>query len=100
MQFILNFLTRLPLGVLHELGLALFRFSFYVLHWRRPLASANLRNAFPEKTDAERAVILKQSYRNLATLIFEAFYGYGASAEEMRRRVRVENPEQIGRAHV
>jgi Kdo2-lipid IVA lauroyltransferase/acyltransferase len=94
-QFLLKFLTRLPLGVLHELGLALFRFAFYVLRWRRPLASANLRNAFPEKSDAERAVILKQSYRNLAFLIFEAFYGYGASADEMRRRVRVENPELI-----
>ena len=95
MQFLLKFLTRLPLAVLHELGRAIFRIAFYVVRWRRPLASANLRNAFPEKTEAERADILKQSYRNLANLIVEGFYGYGASAEEMRRRVHVENPELI-----
>jgi KDO2-lipid IV(A) lauroyltransferase len=94
-QFLLKSLTHLPLPVLQELGRAIFRIAYYVLRWRRPLATANLRNAFPEKSDAERAAILKQSYRNLANLIVEGFYGYGASAEEMRSRVQVENPELI-----
>jgi KDO2-lipid IV(A) lauroyltransferase len=94
-RLLLKFLTRLPLPVLYELSKALFRVAFYVFRWRRPLASANLRNAFPEKSDAERAVILKQSYRNLANLIFETLYGYGASAAEMQRRVRIENPELL-----
>lgn len=95
MQLLLKCLTRLPLPVLYELSRALFRVAYYVLHWRRPLAAANLRNAFPEKTEAERAAILKQSYRNLADLIFETLYGYGASAAEMQRRVRIENPELL-----
>jgi KDO2-lipid IV(A) lauroyltransferase len=94
-QFLLKSLTHLPLAVLHELGRALFRVAYYVLRWRRPLAAANLRNAFPEKSEAERAAILRQSYRNLASLIFEALWGYGASADEMRSRVHVENPELI-----
>jgi KDO2-lipid IV(A) lauroyltransferase len=94
-RLLLKFLTRLPLPVLYELSKALFRVAFYVFRWRRPLAAANLRNAFPEKSEAERAVILKQSYRNLANLIFETLYGYGANAAEMQRRVRVENPELL-----
>ena len=93
MQFLLKFLTRLPLPVLYELSRALFRGAYYVFRWRRPLASTNLRNAFPEKSEPERAAILKQSYRNLADLIVETLYGYGASAADMQRRVRVENPE-------
>ena len=95
MQLLLKFLTRLPLPVLYELSRALFRGAYYVFRWRRPLAATNLRNAFPEKTEAERAAILKQSYRNLADLIFETLYGYGASAAEMQRRVRLENPELL-----
>ncbi len=95
MHFLLKTLTRLPLPVLYELSRAIFRVAWYVFRWRRPLASTNLRNAFPEKTEAERAAILKQSYRNLADLIVETLYGFGASAEEMRRRVRIENPELL-----
>ena len=95
MQFLLKFLTRLPLPVLYELSRALFRVAFYVFRWRRPLAATNLRNAFPEKTEFERDAIMKQSYRNLADLIFETLYGYGASAADMQRRVRIENPELI-----
>ena len=49
-QLLLKFLTRLPLPVLYELSRALFRVAYYVFRWRRPLAAANLRNAFPEKT--------------------------------------------------
>jgi Kdo2-lipid IVA lauroyltransferase/acyltransferase len=92
-QLLLKFFTRLPLPVLYELSRALFRGAYYVFRWRRPLAAANLRNAFPEKTESERAAILKQSYRNLADLIVETLYGYGASAADMRTRVRIENPE-------
>ena len=95
MHFLLKSLTRLPLPVLYELSRAIFRVAWYVFRWRRPLASTNLRNAFPEKTEAERAAILKQSYRNLADLIVETLYGFGASAEEMQRRVRIENPELL-----
>jgi KDO2-lipid IV(A) lauroyltransferase len=92
-QLLLKFLTRLPLPVLYELSRALFRGAYYVFRWRRPLAAANLRNAFPEMAESERAVILKQSYRNLADLIVETLYGYGASAADMQGRVRIENPE-------
>ena len=95
MYLLLKSLTRLPLPVLYELSRAIFRIAYYVFRWRRPLASTNLRNAFPEKTESERAAILKQSYRNLADLIVETVYGYGASAAEMQRRVRLENPELL-----
>jgi KDO2-lipid IV(A) lauroyltransferase len=91
--FLLKSLTRLPLPVLYELSRAIFRIAYYVFRWRRPLAATNLRNAFPEKTEAQRAAILKRSYRNLANIIVETVYGYGASAAEMQRRVRIDNPE-------
>jgi KDO2-lipid IV(A) lauroyltransferase len=80
---------------LYRIGDALFVLTYYILRWRRRLASANLARAFPEKDDAERAAILKQSYRNLGDLIAEIIWSYGATPEEMKRRVTVENPEVI-----
>ena len=44
---------------------ALGSFGGTVLRFRRPVVDANLRIAFPEKTDAERARIATASYRHL-----------------------------------
>jgi KDO2-lipid IV(A) lauroyltransferase len=95
MRLFFKLLARLPLSALYGIGDALFVLTYYVLRWRRRLAAANLARAFPEKTDAERTAILKQSYRNLADLIAEVIWSYGATPEEMKSRVTVENPELI-----
>jgi KDO2-lipid IV(A) lauroyltransferase len=95
MRAFMKLLARLPLSALYRIGDALFVITYYVLRWRRRLASANLARAFPEKSDAERAIILKQSYRNLGDLIAEIIWSYGASPDEMKRRVTIENAELI-----
>jgi len=97
-QFLLKLLTRIPLPVLYGLGRVVFVVVYYGLRWRVRLAATNLRNAFPEKTETQRAAILKASYRNLGDLVAEVLHGYGATAEEMRRRVRFENAEVLTRA--
>ena len=95
MRHLLKFLTHLPLPVLYALGAFAYVVTFHVLRWHRELAARNLRNAFPEKSDVERRAILRQSYVNLGQTLAEAFWGFGASAEELTRRVAVENPEVI-----
>ena len=95
MQSLLRALTRLPLPVLDSWGWFAYFVAYYIARWRRRLASANLRNAFPEKSESERAAILRQSYRNLGTVIAESLHGFSADADEMRRRVRIENPQTI-----
>ena len=55
MRHVLKFLTRLPLPVLYALGAFAYFVTFHVLRWHRELAARNLRNAFPEKSEAERA---------------------------------------------
>jgi KDO2-lipid IV(A) lauroyltransferase len=91
----LRLLTRAPLPVLYAIGYGAYFLAYRVLRWRIALARENLRNAFPEKTAAERATILRQSYRNLGDLIAEMLYGFGAPAAAMRDRVRIENPEAL-----
>lgn len=93
MDFLLHSLTRVPLRVLYGLGWFAYILAFEVFRWRRDLARANLRGAFPEKPEREIDALLRQSYRNLGTMIAEAIHGFGASQQEILRRVRIENPE-------
>ena len=72
--------------------------AFHVLRWHRELAARNLANAFPEKSEDERARILRQSYVNLGETLAETFWGFGASADELAQRVAIENRELIGRS--
>jgi KDO2-lipid IV(A) lauroyltransferase len=95
MRVFLKFLARLPLPALYAIGDALFFVAYYVLRWRRRLASENIARSFPEKSGAERAAILRQSYRNLGDLIAEIIWSDGASPADIKRRVTVENPELI-----
>jgi KDO2-lipid IV(A) lauroyltransferase len=97
MRHVLKFLTRLPLPVLYGLGRFAYVVTFHVLGWHRELAARNLANAFPEKSADERRALLRQSYVNLGQTLAETFWGYGASAEELSRRVMIENVEVIER---
>ena len=89
MHRVLKFLTRLPLPVLYALGSFAYFVAFRVLRWHRELAARNLANAFPEKSPAERAALLKQSFVNLGQTLAETFWGFGASAEELAERVAI-----------
>lgn len=97
MQYVLKFLTRLPLPMLYGLGSFAYFVAYHVMRWHRELAARNLANAFPEKSADERAALLKQSYINLGQTLAETFWGFGASAEELAQRVAIENPEVIKR---
>ena len=91
----LKLLTRLPLPLLYRVGFVLYVLVFHVVRWRRRVAARNIANAFPEKSAAEHAAILRQSYRNLVDVIMEAFWAYGASADELKGRVTIANPDLI-----
>ena len=72
MEFLLRALTRVPLPMLYGLGWLMYIVCFEILRWRRDLARANLRGAFPEKTERDIDRLLRQSYRNLGLMIAEA----------------------------
>jgi Kdo2-lipid IVA lauroyltransferase/acyltransferase len=95
MRFLLRSLTRIPLPLMYALAWIVYVVAFRVMHWRRERAEFDLSIAFPEKTDAERARILRNIYRNLADTMVEAAWGFGASADALRRRVKFENPELV-----
>jgi len=95
MRFVLVLLSRLPLEALYAAGGIVSFVAFRVLRWRRAIARANIRLAFPELDDSERASLLRRSYRNLGDIIAEVLWSYRATPPEIAARVVVENPEIV-----
>jgi KDO2-lipid IV(A) lauroyltransferase len=97
MVFILRSLGRLPLTSLYGVARFIYFVTFRVLRWRRDLAARNIARSFPEKSEAEHAAILEQSYRNMSEVFVELLWGWRASAEQLKDRMAIDNPELVAR---
>jgi KDO2-lipid IV(A) lauroyltransferase len=97
MVFILRSLGRLPLTSLYGVARCIYFVTFHVLRWRRDLAARNIARSFPEKTEAEHGAILEQSYRNMSEVFVELLWGWRASAEQLKDRMAIDNPELVAR---
>ena len=98
MRGLLKALTWVPLPLLYAVGSFIHFTLFHIVRWRRDQVANDIARAFPEVPADERADILRQSYRNLVDVVMEALWGFGASADELKRRVEFENLEIIDRA--
>jgi KDO2-lipid IV(A) lauroyltransferase len=97
MQYVLKVLTRVPLPLLYAGGWCIYAVAFHVFRWRRKQVAGDIARAFPDASVAERARMVRLSYRNLADVVMEAIWGFGASGAALKRRVTFENPEIIDR---
>ncbi len=96
-MILLNLLARLPLSVLYALTDALYLFIYHIWRFRRRLSLSNLRNSFPEKSEADLERIARRAYRNACNMIAEILKGAVMSEAELRRRVRIVNLEALER---
>jgi len=96
-QLVLKALSRIPLPLLYPWAGLIYFVAFHLVRWRRDRAEADVAEAFPERDDADRARIVRNAYRNLADTLVEAFWGFGASAEALSKRVAFENSELVDR---
>lgn len=94
-MFILRLLSALPLRFLYIISSVLFAFSYYVIGYRKKLVRRNLKNAFPEKSDAELKAIEKQFYKNLCDYGVETLKLFTISAEELKKRMRFLNADVV-----
>ena len=63
--------SLLPFPVLYLISDLLWRVIYYLLPYRKKIVLANLRSAFPEKTEKERRAIARKFYRHFTDLVFE-----------------------------
>jgi len=87
--------ARLPLPLLYLIADTLFVLAFYLLRFQRALMENNLRKAFPEHSHSAIRQLVAKSYRNTTDMLFESIKGGTLTAEELARRVEMENPELI-----
>jgi Kdo2-lipid IVA lauroyltransferase/acyltransferase len=97
MRLLVKALALVPLPILYPGGWFLYCLVFHVVRWRRRQVAGDIDRAFPDRSAADRVAILRKSYRNLADVVMEILWGFGASAEALKRRVVFDNPEIIER---
>ncbi len=88
-------ITLLPLKVLYLFSDLLFLILYYFQSYRWKVVSENLKNSFPEKSAAEIALIRKKFYSHLADLFVEILKLTHLSNDELKKRLRLTNPELI-----
>jgi Kdo2-lipid IVA lauroyltransferase/acyltransferase len=93
--FFLYLLSLLPFWFLYLIADVLFFVVYHVTGYRKKVVRDNLRNSFPEKTDAERLVIEKKYFRYLADLIVETVKMITVSKSTIRKRITATNPEVL-----
>ena len=90
---LIGILSRLPLPLLYGLSDLLFLLLFHLARFQRRLLLENLRRAFPSKPPAEIRRLAAGSYRNALDFLVETIKAWRLTAQELRRRVEIENPE-------
>lgn len=85
----------IPWGLIYGYSNIMAKLLHNVLKYRVKVTRSNLRLAFPEKSDAELAVIEKQSYQNLADISVEALKGFTMRNSAIRERHKILNPELL-----
>lgn len=91
-------LSKLPLRVHYAFAdWFLFPMMYHVVRYRRKLVAKNLRNSFPDKTEAERKQIARRFYHQFCDTFVESIYGIRCSEQEMKQRVVFEGMDEVNR---
>ncbi len=87
----------MPFWLLYRLSDLLAFLLQRVVGYRRRIVWENLRRAFPDKTPEQLALIVRETYRNLADIMLETLKSYTLPVAEIQRRSRPINPEVVNR---
>lgn len=85
----------LPFRALYLLSDVVFVLIYHVFGYRRKVVRMNLRNSFPEKSDAELRLIEYDFYRWFCDLVLETVKTLSITPAEVERHVAVEGTEVL-----
>ena len=95
-----GFLLRIfPLRTVQKVGGAIGEFVGATLGYRRAVTLDNLRHGFPEKSEHAIQQIMRNSFRNVGTALFELMLVPRLDAEMFKDIIRLANPEIIQEAY-
>lgn len=90
---IVYFFAYLPTSVLYAMSSALAFVLKNIIRYRRKVVDVNLKIAFPQKTDEERKQIAGEFYYHLTDRVIENLKAFTIGADEINKRVHIQNPE-------
>jgi KDO2-lipid IV(A) lauroyltransferase len=93
----LDIISRTPFVVLYFIADGIYLLVFHVVGYRKKVVYQNLRNSFPEKTEAEIEAIAREFYKYFADMIVETIKWGSMTAAEADQRMVVKNPEFINK---
>jgi len=93
--FFLKFIAKLPFAVLYGISDMLYFIIYRIIGYRKTVVADNLKNAFPEKSNAEIKTISKKFFRHLADLIVETIKMNSMSEKTFRERVVFKNTKIV-----
>lgn len=85
--------SLLPLRVLYLLSDFFYLLLITVVPYRKKVITGNLKRSFPDKNEKEINTLKRQFYRHFADLLAEGIKNLSISEKELRKRLRVVNPE-------
>lgn len=97
LKFIFWSISILPFGILYLLSDALYILIYYIFGYRKKVVFKNLRNSFPDKTEAEIQLIGKKFYKKFPDLIVEAIKMATISEQQIKDRIELVNQDEIDR---
>jgi KDO2-lipid IV(A) lauroyltransferase len=95
--FFLYLLSLLPFWLLYLLADAIYIILYHITGYRRQTVYNNLRNSFPERSEAKLKAIEKRYYKYMADLIVETIKMLTISEQQVMLRMHLTNPELIER---
>ncbi|PTQ96942.1 KDO2-lipid IV(A) lauroyltransferase [Mucilaginibacter yixingensis] len=91
--FFLYLLSLLPFWFLYLLSDVLYFVIYYLTGYRKKVVRENLRNSFPEKTDAERRAIERKFYSYLCDLMLETIKMLTISKKQVLKRMALQSAQ-------
>ncbi|QNL48443.1 lysophospholipid acyltransferase family protein [Olivibacter sp. SDN3] len=95
LSFLIGIVSLFPFWLIYVLSDILFILLYYVFRYRKSVVDENLSQAFPEKTTSERNKITKKFYKHLADMVLETIKMKAITAKEVRKRIRLNNPQEV-----
>jgi Kdo2-lipid IVA lauroyltransferase/acyltransferase len=93
--WLIYLISYLPMPVLYIISDGAYFFIYKILKYRVLVTRSNLQNAFPEKTESELLQIEHLFYKHLADVMVETVKSFTISEKELKKRMRLLNPEVL-----
>jgi Kdo2-lipid IVA lauroyltransferase/acyltransferase len=90
-------ISYLPFGVLYFVSNIFYIIIYHIVGYRKQVVRENLKNSFPEKSDAERKVIEKKFYHHFSDFLGESIKSISISDKDILKRCALMNPEILNK---